>query len=327
MDQVDSEAPINNTQLLIKGAAITLLMGAAAKLTPVLGFFCLLALPQPALVYRLRIGRKNAAGMLAAAWVGLMVLTGGPGLDGLMMAALLALGFFMAEGLLKTSAIETIIAQACGLVLVLGAFCLAMYGNIHNQGLGTLISGYIDRQLEMTLSVYQGMDLPESRRMSMTGAMDDLGRVLLGILPAFIGAALLFVAWLNLLLAKLALRRNLPEYPVLFSLNTWKAPDILVWGLIGSALLLMVPLEGLNIAGANGMIFFTVIYFFQGIAVISFIFEKKKTPAALKFLLYGMILMQQILVPVVSLLGFIDIWLNFRKLGADGNNNPMPLSS
>ena len=66
--------------------------------------------------------------------------------------------------------------------------------------------------------------------------------------------------------------------------------------------------------GMNGVIVLMTVYFFQGIAIVSFFFEKKQLPVALRFILYSLIAIQQLLLLVVIGCGFFDMWLNFRKL-------------
>jgi uncharacterized protein YybS (DUF2232 family) len=57
------------------------------------------------------------------------------------------------------------------------------------------------------------------------------------------------------------------------------------------------------------------VYFFQGIAIVSFYFEKKHFPRTIRFLLYALIALQQLILLVVIGLGFFDLWVNFRRLG------------
>jgi uncharacterized protein YybS (DUF2232 family) len=57
-----------------------------------------------------------------------------------------------------------------------------------------------------------------------------------------------------------------------------------------------------------------MIYFFQGIAVVSFYFKKKQFPKALRAILYGLMAMQQLLLLVVVAMGFFDMWFDFRRL-------------
>jgi uncharacterized protein YybS (DUF2232 family) len=56
-------------------------------------------------------------------------------------------------------------------------------------------------------------------------------------------------------------------------------------------------------------------YFFQGIAIVSFFFEKKQVPRFARVLLYATLVMQEVLL-IVIVIGFIDVWVNFRKLEA-----------
>ena len=107
--------------------------------------------------------------------------------------------------------------------------------------------------------------------------------------------------------------RGLPV-PEFGALNRWRAPEPLVWAAIGCGLMLLLPVTSLKIVGMNGVIVLMAVYFFQGIAIVSFFFEKKQLPVALRFILYSLIVLQQFLLLVVIGFGFFDMWLNFRKL-------------
>jgi uncharacterized protein YybS (DUF2232 family) len=91
--------------------------------------------------------------------------------------------------------------------------------------------------------------------------------------------------------------------------------------------MLLFPGGFFKILGLNGMIVFSIIYFFQGIAILSFYFEKKKIPLAVRVLLYGMVVIQQIFIVVIAGIGFFDVWLNFRKIENNDTDKQIPLSS
>ncbi|MCP4670460.1 MAG: DUF2232 domain-containing protein, partial [Desulfobacula sp.] len=55
-------------------------------------------------------------------------------------------------------------------------------------------------------------------------------------------------------------------------------------------------------------------YFFQGIAIVSFLFTKKRAPFALRFFLYILIAIQPFFMFLVIGMGLFDTWFNFRKL-------------
>jgi uncharacterized protein YybS (DUF2232 family) len=63
--------------------------------------------------------------------------------------------------------------------------------------------------------------------------------------------------------------------------------------------------------GLNGLLVMLLIYFFQGIAIVSFYFEKMRLPLLARWVLYFFTL--QVL-PLVIGLGVFDMWLNVRKI-------------
>jgi len=311
---------------LFRGITITTLIGALSLSVPVLGFFCFLALPLPPLVYRLRMDRKKSAVIACSAWGCLCIFAGGLSADMFLVAGMMSLGFLMGEYLQKNLPVEKTVAYACGIVLLTGIFGLILYGNISNIGLTAMVSGYIDANLELTLMLYKNMGMPEENVQVISEAMGSIKYVLMRILPSLFASGLLLSAWMNLLLAKILLKREKTGCQAFGHLNTWKAPEYLVWGVIGSALMLVLPVGAFKMLGLNGMIIFLIIYFFQGIAVVSFYFETKRVPVALKILLYSIIFIQQIFLLIIAGLGFFDIWLNFRRLGMDNNNKQSPLA-
>jgi uncharacterized protein YybS (DUF2232 family) len=56
------------------------------------------------------------------------------------------------------------------------------------------------------------------------------------------------------------------------------------------------------------------VYFFQGIAIVSFLFQKKSAPFALRSFFYILIAIQPLFMLLVIGVGLFDTWFNFRKL-------------
>ena len=63
------------------------------------------------------------------------------------------------------------------------------------------------------------------------------------------------------------------------------------------------PEHSVKLFGINGLLILMTIYFFQGIAIISFYFEKKHFPRLLRIVLYSLIALQQIVLLIVVGLG------------------------
>jgi uncharacterized protein YybS (DUF2232 family) len=101
----------------------------------------------------------------------------------------------------------------------------------------------------------------------------------------------------------------------------WQAPEYLVWGVIGCGLALFIPNASIKIIGLNGLLILMSVYFFQGIAIVSFYFNKKQFPRIIRIFLYTLIAVQQLVLLAVIGLGFFDMWFNFRKLAKQTGKN------
>ncbi|MDD5524767.1 MAG: DUF2232 domain-containing protein, partial [Smithella sp.] len=55
------------------------------------------------------------------------------------------------------------------------------------------------------------------------------------------------------------------------------------------------------------------IYLLQGLAIVSFFFQKKNVPFFFRYLFYFLIAVQQILMIPIVAIGLFDIWIDFRK--------------
>jgi len=325
---VETANQIKDPKILLFGITLTTLICALSISIPVIGFIFFMIIPLPAFFYRIRLRTKKTAIIIFCSLACLMFLTGGLSGDIFFIAGMLLLGFSMGEFAEKNLPVEKIIGYACGIVLFTAIFGLALYGNISNMGLGQLVSDYIGKNLALTLILYENMGMPEESITLLSNSMEQIRYVLVRILPSLCAAGLMFAAWLNFLLAKIVLRAETSFYLAFAQLNTWKSPDYLVWGVIGCALMLLLPVSFFKMLALNGMVVLTIIYFFQGIAIISFYFEKKKIPMPVRALLYGTIIIQQIFLLVIAGIGFFDVWLNFRQLGSNNNKDKqIPLSS
>jgi hypothetical protein len=93
----------------------------------------------------------------------------------------------------------------------------------------------------------------------------------------------------------------------------FKVPDGLVWLAMASFLgtFLKAKLPGVNIAASNLFSVMMAVYFFQGLAILETSFLSFKTGPLFRFLIYVTVVGQ--LFFVLSAVGFVDYWLDFRK--------------
>lgn len=299
---------------IVTGIAITSLIFAASIYLPIVGFFCPLFIPLPILFYRSKLGRTTGVIILVASIILLIIMVGSISINVLCFAELLLIGFVLAELIELSFSIEKTILYTCGAVLFTGIVSLLFYSNISNTGINALVSEYVAKNIELTMALYENMKVSEENIRIISGSLEKIQYILVRIIPALATTSTLFVAWANLLIAKPLFKARDIFYPDFGSLRLWKAPEFIVWGIIGCGLMLLLPDKTFKMFGLNGLIILMTVYFFQGIAIVSFYFEKKQFPRILRFFLYSLVALQQVLLLIVIGLGFFDMWLNFRKL-------------
>ncbi|MGW8186915.1 MAG: YybS family protein [Desulfobacterales bacterium] len=301
------------------GIVITSVLFAITLQSPVLGFFCTIIIPLPTMFCRAKHGRTIGMVVPVIALLVLASLLGGISIDLLYFFELLFCGFILYELFLLRLSVEKTVVLTSAVTLAVGLFIVLVYSSTTAAGFVQLVSDYVRRNLEASLRLYVSMGVPADTIRPIEDALDGIQYVLVRIVPSLAVAAALFLSWASLLLARPMLKSYHLYYPDFGRLNLWKAPEPLVWSVIGCGLMLIIPEHTVKLFGINGLLILMTVYFFQGIAIISFYFEKKRFPRPLRFILYSLIALQQIVLLIVVGLGFFDMWLDFRKLGVEKN--------
>ncbi|MBW1699763.1 MAG: YybS family protein [Deltaproteobacteria bacterium] len=305
---------------LLAGVLITSLIFSASVYMPIIGFFCSVFIPLPILFYRSKLGRK-IGGIIPVVTLFIMgVILGRVSLDLVFFLELMLLGFVLAELFEWKLSLERTVVYAGICVMAAGVVGVFFYSLLAQKGVVALATEYIAANLRLTLILYQNMGVSEENIQLIANSLSQIQYVLLRIVPSLIIASTLFVTWTSILMAKPILKAKGLFYPDFGPLNMWKPPDVLVWGVIGSGVMLLLPVGALKLVGLNGLIAFLTIYFFAGIAIVSYYFEKKNVPRLLRFFLYSLVGLQQFMLLVVIGLGFFDMWLNFRKQKPSNQN-------
>ena len=298
---------------IVNGVLLTSLIFFVSVFIPIIGFFGALFIPLPILFYRLKLGRKNGAIIPVISGSILYIVIGGMSADVLFFAELLLIGYMLGEQIESNSSIDKIMLYTTGSVLISGFVGLVLYSVLTGEGIYTVVSDYVTGNLDLTMVLYQNMGMSEENVHLIDRFLTELQPLIVKILPAMVTASTLFVAWINILIARPVLKGRLRFYPDFGPLNMWKAPEYLVWGVIACGLALFLPGSTIKAIGQNGLLILMTVYFFQGIAIVSFYFEKKRFPRFIRFFLYTLIAVQHLILLAVIGLGFFDMWVNFRR--------------
>jgi uncharacterized protein YybS (DUF2232 family) len=302
--------------------AITTLVAMVGLYLPVFGLLVSLFIPLPVLFYRSKLGRsKGALILVAVTLVVAFTMRWSSVASTVFFFELGLVGFILSEVFEMDLSLEKTVALTTGVVLGTGAVILGLYGIASTNSLAAQLSEYMSGNLELALDLYREMDVSDEKIDMVAQSIEGILYVMLRISPAIAIVSTLLVVWSNLLMARPLLRSRQLHCPKFGSLNEWKAPELLVWVAIASGVLLLVPHKGLRLFGVNGLIIMMMIYFFQGIAIVSFYFEKKQLPKILRGLLYGLIVIQQFVLLLVIAVGFFDLWIDFRRTKKQGANN------
>lgn len=149
----------------------------------------------------------------------------------------------------------------------------------------------------------------------------SLGGVLMKIWPALLVVNLAVIVWMNLLLLRFAFPK-LEYFTLLPAGDSWKAPGWAVWIFIAGGFLTVADHELLRQAGWNGVVLFAFVYFLQGLAVVTYLFRRKRVPSLLRLAGYALILFEHVLTAMVALVGLLDQWFDFRaRFGGDAEES------
>ena len=298
---------------LIVGVAATLLFFLSVMMIPVFGILAGVFTPLPTLLVYYRWGSPWAfwvPGVAAALGGGLLAyLNLAQSLP--MLMEMLLLGLLLGLGMRRNWSPERTVSTAGLIVFTIGALVFWLSYGDGSEGSGM--------QVERDLRDVVGLILQQYGTASSDKQVieETVGKILPFLVKLLPGAALsstLMACWLNLLAAKRYCRLRQLPMPDWQEWSKWKAPDFLVWVVIGSGLVFLLPFDFLIIPGLNAIMAVGVVYLFQGLAIVSFYFERWKLPRIFRAFLYAVIFIQQFLTLGAMLMGLFDMWVDFRRL-------------
>jgi uncharacterized protein YybS (DUF2232 family) len=299
---------------ILTGVLLCILIISLMYVMPLIGVFAWMFLPLPVLFYRLKTGRKGGATIMVASLAVLIISTSNFALNTLYFGSLLMTGFFLGEFIEQHLKVEKIILYTGFSVLAACLIILFFYSLTFTQGIDQLISNYATRYQNLSTQLFtQSAELYPELKVDQQ-MLERASSLLVSAFPAIFINSYLIMVCLNIILIKRLLKTKGIIIKSLENLNQWKAPEYLVFGIIGLSVLMFFPMGVLTILALNSLIILMFVYFFQGIAIVSFLFQKKSAPFALRSFFYILIAIQPLFMLLVIGVGLFDTWFNFRKL-------------
>jgi len=300
----------------ISGIFLTSLFLLAHVFIPFLGIFISLITPLPILFYYQKLGRlpgifiSFAASIVAISLLRLFETQ----LGVFFIVEFGIIGLTLSEMLRKNLSIEKTVLYSVFIILGTGTVLFYLYSAINFVSPWTFIVQQINEKVSQTVNLSNELGMSAEQLELLEASSQNLANFLVRSFPSFAVVGMVFIIWINLMMAKMVYNILKLEFPDFGDLSRWKAPDVLVWGIIVSGLLLLSRVLILKSIGLNILIVFLCVFFFQGMAIVSYFFHKKSVPVILRGLGYMLIVFQQIFLFIVIGLGLFDVWADFRRL-------------
>ncbi len=223
-------------------------------------------------------------------------------------------GLILGEFLRRNFVFEKTVFYSVLIMVGMGALFLGVYSFYVGEQPWTLVQSYVNAGIRESIKSYADWGISKEQVDLIRSNADLIARTVYHLMPAFVIMGAILFLWINVLAGRLLLAKRSVGFPDLGDLTCWKIPDQMVWYVIASAVLILIPVERVQIAGLNLLFIFLFVYLFQGLSIINFFFRHKNVPVIIRGVIYFLIFAQHFLLLIVICLGFFDIWIDLRKL-------------
>ena len=295
---------------LLAGALATVLLQlTASALGPFGMLFNLLAMVPAALLCMLH-GGLIGGGIVALATATLA------GLSGPAVGAAYLLQFGLGSLLLpmylrRGWAWDKAVAMTLAMVVVWAALALGGYLVAQGETFTGTVGQYVHTEIARALEASTLPGQSEADRAQMAATAEQMTSLLVKIYP---GLAVTVTGLLLLLTVLLLTRLSRGRFEIAgppFSL--WKSPEHLVWLLIAGGFGGLLADGWVQVAAWNLLAVLLPLYFLQGLAVVSFFFQRKGFSPLMRAMGYMLLMLINPFQLLVAGIGVFDLWIDFRK--------------
>jgi len=296
------------------GSAILLLLASAW--IPFIGPFFSLLTPLPFLYYSAKLGLHQGLKIVAITLLVVGLITRIAGFPQIVFFCLefSLLGVIISEIYRRKFTFGFTIFLGTVLMLLLGAIILFLIGLSRKMGPLEVILDYFQNNLMEIIQSYEKMGLDQEKVLQFRQFSKALTDMIKKIYPSLMIIGTGCVVWVNVIISKPLFSIGNLQYPDFDPMDRWRAPELMVWGVIAAGFALFLPLTSIKFLAINALIVMVIIYVFQGLSVVLFFFNKFNIPNWIRFGLYFLFIFQQVFLIGLAIAGFFDQWIDFRKI-------------
>lgn len=309
-----------STKSIVEGAflsAITALLFLASFYIPLLGTLISFLCPLPIIILCLRHNVKVALLALFISFF-LVTLVTGP-----FQGLIAVLGF----GILGIT-LGIVIKKKLSIleILLIGSFSsfiakmLLMLIGLWLIGVNPLLLGLeqIDQGISQSLNFYQNMGInPEQLETYKNSLLQSLELIKIAF-PAMLILGSVFDTIINYWVTEKILKRLGYSIEPFTPFHQWRVGHSFFWSYLLGIFLLIINtkynLPVLQRIGVNIQLLFSIIFLITGLAMIAHLFQYYKIKPFFFWVTCGIVFIQPLLSLLVTWIGILDVWIDFRRL-------------
>ena len=229
---------------------------------------------------------------------------------------LIPTGFVLADSVENGE--STHLAGMKGTAVLIGSWILATtiltFGLEHHPY--TLLINSLNQGMDEAIAYYKAnSSVPSETIFLLEQAFSQMKIWVPKIMPGILTCITLLITWFSMVAGNRLLYKKTgtgpwPEY------RFWTLPEKLVWAVISSVILVLLPMEPGRTIGMNILLVTGLLYCFQGIAIMLFFFYKWSVPVFLRTVIYVILFFQSFGVVLLAVLGVVDVWADVRRLNS-----------
>lgn len=230
------------------------------------------------------------------------------------------IGVLLGEFEAQPYSVTRLVGKVALIVSLFLALCLGLYTWGNWDGFISGLESYFIKMLDEITKVPPTNEEVQVQWALLKDHAAGIAYYAVRLLPAMVFNMLIFVLWLNIVVARRLFAAWGGVFPFLGALKNWRLPFAGVWLVIVFAFLwifdaYVLKWEWLKVAALNVFIVFALVYFFQGLAIVAFYLNRWSLSPMIRLVLYAMlILFFQPLSFLLVAFGFFDSWFDFRRL-------------
>ena len=301
--------------VLVCTGSVTLFLTASVFI-PIVGALLSLLLPLPFLFYASKLGLQQGLiiSLISLFFIGIIAsLIGYPYII-IQCIEFGLLGLIISEVFKRRFSVGMTIFWGITVTLVVVGVLILLIGLSLEKGPLDLILDYFQIDLDEAIHVYINMGLNQEQAAELKQVSKIIIDLFKKIFPAFIIIWTGCVVWINVIISRPLFQFKGIQYPSFGPMDKWHPPELLVWGLIITGFALFLPVSGIKWVAVNVFIVTAVIYFFNGLSILLFLFNKYHLPTWARLGIYILIGIQAIFWFVLAVAGLFDQWIDFRKI-------------